>query len=243
MVNIILTEARKAWKNKITWIGICVIAGVPLLLILKSCFIDTDLGSYEQWIGNALILLQPALSFMSGFVVIHSIQKEYIDGTMRNILTVPVGRTLLLAAKLVVWFLWYTVALVIAIAVVTTGYFMLFVHSTSVGELLFAVRLLLQVGFLGFLAGLPVFWAAVKQRTQFYPAMLLVLLFTVLEMAGWQVSQDLIVPASIVPWTAVALSNMTELGSGYFYLCIGSVFLCGIGSVIFAVRSFSKEDQ
>ena len=54
---------------------------------------------------SVLMLNILALLIVNGFVITSSMQKEYQDRTIWNILTALVSRDRFLAAKLVVWFL------------------------------------------------------------------------------------------------------------------------------------------
>ena len=85
-------------------------------------------------------------------------------------------------------------------------------------------------------------WIAVSQRTAFYPALLTVLGFAVLETAGMQVSEELLLPASLCPWTAVSVSALVGKGSSLYFLCLLSAALCGAIGLAGALRAFGKQD-
>lgn len=243
MHNVILSELMKIQKNKMAWIGTLVIVGIPLLLMMKSLFIDQDRGPYMEWLSTVLLLNTLILPIMSGFVVTSLIQKEYQDKTLRNVLSAPVARQDFIIAKLSIWFLWHCVSCLAAVIAVAIGFRVLFSWEFTADSLKYTLYLLTQNSLFSFLAALPLLWVAVRQQAMFYPAILAALVFAVLQASGRQISEDLILPASICPWTAVSVSNMTGFGSAYFILCTISVMLCGAVGAIGAVLSFKKQDQ
>ena len=60
-------------------------------------------------------------------------QREYQDRTIRNILTAPVSREKFMAAKLVVWFLWYLISICLSEVIVTAG-IVLSCHACHIGK-------------------------------------------------------------------------------------------------------------
>lgn len=243
MRNALFSEIMKMKKNRMAWIGTAVIVGMPLLLILKTLFIDQGRGQYAEWLSTVLLLNTLVLPIMSGFVVTSLLQKEYQDKTLRNVLTAPVARQHFITAKLSIWFLWHCISCLAAGIVVVIGFRFLFTSEFTAENLLQTLYLLTQISLFSFLAALPLLWIAVKQQAMFYPAMLAALVFAVLQASGRQISEDLILPASLCPWTAVSVSNLISFGSEYFILCTISVILCGAIGAFGAVLSFGKQDQ
>ena len=77
----------------------------------------------------------------------------------------------------------------------------------------------------------------------FYTAMLVTLGSAVLQAAGLQVSEELILPACVCPWTAVSISGIVGVGTPYYWTCLVSIFLCGLVGFIGAIISFENQDQ
>lgn len=92
-------------------------------------------------------------------------------------------------------------------------------------------------------AGIPILWICVKQQALFYPSMLAILGSAVLQAAGLQVSEELILPACVCPWTAVSISGLVEVDTFYYWICLVSIFLCGLVGFIGAIISFENQDQ
>lgn len=225
------------------WIGSILVTAVPVLLILKSLFLDRQKGSCMEWFLTVFTLNTILLPIASGLVVTSSIQKEYQDKTLRNILTAPTSRRDFITAKLTVWFLWHLISMLFALTAIFTGVRFLFPSEAEWGTLSYMAYLFLQNGLYTFAAILPVLWIAVRQQALFYPSILTSLGFALLEAAGLQVSEDLLLPASLCPWTAVAISSLTGYGTLYFGICTASVLLCATAGFTGAYLAFLKQDQ
>lgn len=243
MHNAIFSEIRKLKKNKMAWAGTWIVVLMPLLLILKSIFLDRQRGVYSDWFMTVSMIHMLVFPVVSGFVVTTMVQKEYQDKTLRNILTAPTSRESFVIAKLSVWFLWYLLTLCLTKAVVAAGYFFLFPEEFSAVTLRYTLYLFTQGSIFSFVQMIPVLWIAFRQQGLFYPSMLVTLGVTALQAAGRQVSEDLLLPACICPQTAVSVSGMVEFGSFYFRICTVSVFLCGFLGFIGALLSFKRQDQ
>ncbi|MCQ4638221.1 ABC transporter permease [Anaerovorax odorimutans] len=228
----------KLRKNKMVLVGSAVLWLIPALLIVKAFTLDKGMTPPAEWLNTVVMLNTLMLPCVSGFVVTSLVQKEYQDGTLRNVLTAPVSKTDFPLAKLAVWFFWYLITLVVSLSISLCGYLML--HG---GEVSYAAGLLARNGILSFLAGIPVLAVAFRQRKIFYPAVLTALFMAMIQMAGSQVSAEYILPGSICPWTAVAISGMVPVFSGYFGICLASIIVCGILGTFLAVQCFRRQEQ
>ncbi|MFQ4410849.1 hypothetical protein C4Z44_17370 [Clostridioides difficile] len=109
MNNAFQTEILKLKKNKMALIGFVVTISIPILLILKSILIDKTKIDYHEWIMTVSMLVNLVLPIMSGFFITQSMQKEYGEKTIINIVTAPVNRKTFVFSKIAVWFCWYLV--------------------------------------------------------------------------------------------------------------------------------------
>lgn len=242
MRNAIVSEIMKLQKNKISWIGTMIVALVPFLLILKSLYLDPQRGGYMDWFMTVSMLNTLTFPVISGFVITAIVQREYQEKTLRNILSAPTSKENFAIAKLTVWFLWYLTTLFVAELIVITGFFILFPDEFTSGNLHYTIYLYSQTSIYSFVSLLPVFWITICQKSLFYPSMLVTLGFTALQMAGLQVAEELVLPASICPWTAVSVSGMAGLGTPYWKICTVSIFVCGIVGLIGAFLSLKKQE-
>lgn len=224
------------------WMGTLIIVTIPLFMIWNRLVIDPQ-REYMEWLMSVLMLNTLILPIVNGFVITSNMQREYQDRTIRNILTAPVSREKFMAAKLVVWFLWYLISICLLEMIVTAGCYTLFPVEFTTGNMRYALFLLIQNNFFSFIAGIPILWICVKQQALFYPSMLATLGSAVLQAAGLQVSEELILPACVCPWTAVSISGLVEVDTFYYWICLVSIFLCGLVGFMGTIISFGNQDQ
>lgn len=242
MHDAVCSEIRKFRRNKMAWLGTLIIITIPLFMIWNRLAIDQQ-RKYMEWLMSVLMLNTFVLPIVNGFVITSNMQREYQDRTIRNILTAPVSREKFMAAKLVVWFLWYLISICLSEMIVTAGCYTLFPVEFTTGNMRYALFLLIQNNFFSFIAGIPILWICVKQQALFYPSMLATLGSAVLQAAGLQVSEELILPACVCPWTAVSISGLVEVDTFYYWICLVSIFLCGLVGFMGTIISFGNQDQ
>ncbi|BFL47786.1 ABC transporter permease [Lactonifactor longoviformis] len=242
MNNAFQTELLKLRKNKMALIGFASTVSVPILLALKSVLIDKSKIDYQEWLQTVSMLVNIILPIMSGFFITQSMQKEYGEKTIINIITAPVNRKNFVLSKIAVWLCWYLAVMILTEGITIVGSLYLFRSQVTITSVYFTVRLLTQIGILSFIAFLPVIWLAVRQRTLFYPTMLCTLLFVLLQSVGSQVSEELLPAASFVPWLAIQISAMLPSDSQYLYICITSILCAGLLGSVLAVREFKRQD-
>ena len=242
MHNIVAAELMKLKKNKMAGTGTLLLCAIPVLAIIKKILIDKDSIGLQEWYLTIFLLQTIALPVVNGFVLTSLIQREYQDCTLRNTLCASVSRSAFLLAKTVIWFLWFFLSASAAMLLTLSGGRLLFSSGFGTAELLLIAGQLIQQALLVFLTSLPALWIAVSQRAAFYPALLAVLGFAILETAGMQVSVEWLLPASLCPWTAVSVSALVEKGSSFYFLCLLSAALCGTLGLAGALREFGKQD-
>ena len=222
--------------------GTLIIVTIPLFMIWNRLVVDPQ-REYMEWLMSVLMLNTLILPIVNGFVITSNMQREYQDRTIRNVLTAPVSREKFLTAKLVVWFLWYFISFFLSEVIVTAGCYVLFPIEFTTGNMRYALSLLTQNNFFSFIVGIPILLICAKQQALFYPSMLATLGSAVLQAAGLQVSEELILPASVCPWTAVSISGLVEVDTFYYWICLVSIFLCGLVGFMGTIISFGNQDQ
>ena len=242
MNNAFQTEVIKLKKNKMALIGFLITVSIPILLVIKSILIDKTKIDYYEWLQTVSMLVNLVLPIMSGFFLTHSMQKEYIEKTIINIITAPVNRKTFVLSKIIVWFCWYLVVMIVTECLTILGSLILFHSQVTTTTIHFTIQLFTQISILSFIAFLPIIWIAIRQRTLFYPTILCTLFFVLLQSVGSQVSEELLPIASIVPWLAIQISTMLSLNSQYLYICITSILCCGLLGVVLAIHEFKKQD-
>jgi len=223
-------------------IGFIVTILIPVLLVLKSVLIDTIKIDYHEWIQTVYMVVNLAFPIMSGFFITQSMQKEYGEKTIINIITAPVNRKVFVFSKIAVWFCWYLIVMIVTECLTILGSLILYHSQVTFSTICFTVQLFTQIGLLSYIAFLPIIWIAIRQRTSFYPTMLCTLVFVLLQSAGSQVSEELLPVASFVPWLAIQISTMLPADSQYLYICIASILCSGLLGIVLAIREFRKQD-
>lgn len=207
-------EALKLRRAPITWVLLLVYALAPLMLgLMMSVLLHPELGRRLGLVTVKAQLTIPAANWPTyltldgellagGMIVLAIVEayvfgREYVEGTVKDMLTLPVGRATLLAAKLAVsaaWFLLMTaivygeglgVGLAIGLPGLAPG-----LLAAGVGR---AAILAAEV----FLAGVAAAWLAVASRGYLAPVGVTVLLLLVGNLfahTGW---------SAWVPWSIV----------------------------------------
>lgn len=224
------------------WMGTLIIASIPLFMIWNRLVIDPQ-REYMEWLMSVLMLNTLILPIVNGFVITSSMQREYQNRTIRNVLTAPVSREKFLTAKLVVWFLWYLISFCLSEMIVIVGCYVLFPVEFTTGNMRYALSLFTQNYFFSFIVGIPILLICVKQQAVFYPSMLATLGSAVLQAVGLQVSEELILPACVCPWTAVSISAIVGFDTYYYWICLVSIFLCGVAGYMGVIISFRNQEQ
>lgn len=242
MHDAVCSEIIKFRRNRMAWLGTLIIITIPLFMIWNRLVIDTQ-REYMEWLMSVLMLNTLILPIVNGFVITSSMQREYQDRTIRNVLTAPVSREKFLTAKLIVWFLWYLISFCLSEAIAIAGCYALYPVEFTTGNMRYALSLFTQNNFFSFIVGIPILLICVKQQALFYPSMLATLGSAVLQAAGLQVSEELILPACVCPWTAVSISGIVGFDTFYYWICLVSIFLCGLVGFMGVIISFRNQDQ
>lgn len=76
-----------------------------------------------------------------------------------------------------------------------------------------------------------------------YPAILVTIGFTGILLGGASISMEIILPASMIPWTAVSLVALYQVQSPYCVIGIFSISLTGVIGLLLALREIYQQDQ
>ncbi|MCX7030223.1 MAG: ABC transporter permease [Spirochaetes bacterium] len=123
-LRVLATELMKLRRTRVPWVLALVYAVTPLMLALMMVVLqDPELArkmgllaakaqmtvGYANWPAYLSIA---SFLFVGGMIVVSIAQafvfgREYAEGTAKNMLTLPVGRSVIVAAKLTVTALWF----------------------------------------------------------------------------------------------------------------------------------------
>lgn len=101
MINIIITEFQKLKRYSILWVGIVAVLFSALLAVFQQSS-SNEIMQYESY-TNSVIWNNFSMAFPFMIVLIggYIINREYVDHTLKNMLTVPIPFRKLLAGKMI----------------------------------------------------------------------------------------------------------------------------------------------
>jgi len=204
-LRVVSTEFMKLRRTRITWVLGLLYAVGPLMLgfmmvVLKNPELGQRMGllsaKAQLTIGAAdwpTYLMIVGFLFVGGIIVLGIAQafvfgREYVEGTAKNMLTLPLGRGVFVAAKLTVTAVWFLImaalvygeAILIGLLIGLPG----FQGRMLTANAVVAARLCLQVLLLG---SVPA-WIAVATRGYLAPLGLSILFLLVGDLfahTGW----------------------------------------------------------
>lgn len=112
MVNLLQTELLKLKRSKMVLISVLGSAVAPFIVVVASYFhmetnnsgpfiTFTDLFT-ETNLYTVLLIGVPLYGVVSAYLF----NREYVEDTLKNLLTIPVSRTSLIISKLMILFIW-----------------------------------------------------------------------------------------------------------------------------------------
>lgn len=243
MLNIFKSELLKLKKDTMFFSGTIICISVPVFVIVKDKYLSTPPTEIMDWAMTCHLIDFLFLSALSSFIITNLVQKEYQSGTLINILSSAVSRASFIFSKLSVWFLWYILLLIYMEATTIIGGSLIYPAQFNFEFAKTIILLFTKFGLLAFMALVPLLWVTIRQRKLFYPAILAGIGLTGILLGGTIVSMELILPASIVPWTAVSLIAIYQVESPYIIIGTISIILIGAVGLFFALRELYKQDQ
>lgn len=237
------SEILKLKKDTMFYTGTIISVLMPILVILKDKFLSSPPDNLMDWVITCCLVDFLVLSMLSGFIITSSVQKEYQSGALKNILSAAVSRASFLLAKLAVWFVWYVLLLLYMEFVTVIGGRLLYPAQFDFEFAKTIMILFTKFGLSAFLTFVPLLWVAIRQRKLFYPAILVTIGFTGILLGGVSISMEMMLPASMMPWTAVPLIALYQVQSPYRVIGIVSILLTGVIGLLLALREIYKQDQ
>lgn len=243
MLNILKSEFLKLKKDAMFFTGTIICMAVPVLLIIKDKFLSAAPSEIMDWVMTCCLIDFLILSALSGFIITNLVQKEYQSGTLTNIFSAAVPRASFVFAKLIVWFLWYALLLIYIEIITVLGSNLLYPAQFNSGAAKLILIMFTKFGLLTFITLLPLLWVTILQKKLFYPAILVTIGFTGILTGGFNISAQMLLPASIIPWTAVSLAAVYNVEGVYSIIGMISIVITGIIGLFLAIRAIYKQDQ
>lgn len=243
MLNMLKTEFLKLKKDTMFLVGTIISVITPVLLIIKDKHLSNPPDEIMEWLTSCFAADFIVFSILSGFIVTNLVQKEYQAGTLKNILSSAVSRVTFVCSKLVVWFLWYAATLVLVVVITVSGAKLIYPEQFSHGFVKNATDMFLKFGLLSFVSFIPLLWITTLQQKLFYPSVLITIALTGILLGGINTPSEMILPASIVPWTAVPLVTVYKPRRPYTKIGLISVLLTGFIGLLLSCYTFHRQDQ
>lgn len=243
MLNILKSELLKLKKDTMFFTGTIISILIPIFVIIKDKFLSVPPTEIMEWAMTCHLIDFLILSALSGFIITNLVQKEYQSGALTNVLSSAVSRASFIFSKLAVWFLWYILLVVYMEATTIIGGSFIYPFQFNFEFAKAIITMFTKFGLLVFITLVPLLWVTIKQRKLFYPTILAAIGLTGILLGGTSISMEMILPASIVPWTAVSLVAIYQVENPYMTIGIISIVLTGIMGMFLALRSIYKQDQ
>jgi ABC-2 type transport system permease protein len=253
LAQVLATEFLKLRRSKVTWLSLAALSIGPLAIALMMWIVREPgraaklglLGTKANLSG--LTATWPAyfsmLTLMVGmggmlllsFIVAYIFGREYVEGTAKNLLALPVGRHWFALAKLVVAAVWW---LVLVVAVLIEAFVLgaaLALPGFSLTLAVSAVHDALLAAAIAYLLVPVVAWIAMLGRGYLPPlgfALAMLALGDVFSHTGWAAW----FPWSIVPLFIGAIGQRTTAIAPGSLVVAGLTFLAGIAATIAQLR-------
>lgn len=239
----IKSEVIKLKKEAMFFVGSLITVCTPIFIVLKDFYLSTSPHEILEWIMSCCLINFMVLSVLSGFIITNLIHKEYQSGTIINILTSLASRLTFILSKLMIWGLWYFIMLFMIILITIFGSKIIYPMQFDIYYVKMTVSIFVKFGLLSFISSIPLLWVTIMQKKLFYPSILTAIGFTIILAGGMNISLQMILPACIVPWSAVPIISIYQVSSPYMEIGLTSIILSGLISFFMACLSFNRQDQ
>ena len=251
--QVIATEFLKLRRSRVTWLSLAALSLGPLAIALFMWIVREPgragkLGligakanlsglaaTWPSYFSMLTLVVGMGGMLLLAFVVAYVFGREYVDGTAKNLLALPVGRHWFALAKLVVVAVWWFLLVVAVIAETFALGLALALPGFTAGVAATGVRNTLLVAVVAYLLAPVVAWITTLGRGYLPPlgfALAMLVLGDVLGKTGW---------SPWFPWSIVG-QLIGSVGQPVTTIAPGSVivvavtFVAGIAATIAQLR-------
>ncbi|WP_019419932.1 ABC transporter permease [Paenibacillus sp. OSY-SE] len=119
MVNLVYTELLKLKRAKMFMVSLIGAAAAPLMVFIgyldyKAKKPDMPVLFSEAFSQTNLYVLLLIGTLLYGVITAYLFNREYVEDTLKNLLTIPVSKISFIASKLVLLFIWILVLTLVA---------------------------------------------------------------------------------------------------------------------------------
>jgi ABC-type transport system involved in multi-copper enzyme maturation permease subunit len=253
LAQVLASEFLKLRRSRVTWLTLVALSlgplGIALLMwIVREPERAARLGllgikanlsgitaSWPAFLSTLTLVVGMGGMLLLAFIVAYLFGREYVDGTAKNLLALPVGRHWFALAKLALAAVWW---LLLVVAVLAEGFVVglaLSLPGFSMSLAAGAVRDALLAAAVAYLLAPVVAWIATLGRGYLPPlgfALGMLLLGQLLSKTGWAEW----FPWSIVPLYVGSLGQPVATLASASLIVVALTFLAGIGATIAQLR-------
>ena len=248
--SVIRTELTKLRRSKVTWMTLAVyvfmvaMAAFFMWMMMNPGMAQsvgllgkkaelTFAGQSADWPSFLTLIVE--MGGLGGLIVFsvitaYTFGREYVEGTAKNMLAMPIARSRFVFAKIIVSAAWFGVLTVWLIFEAWLAGSILGINGFTSALFLSAAKRILVLALMSLSSAVLVAWIAVQTRGYFAPlgfAIFTMVLATVFGHTGW---------GPWVPWSIIGLYSgaagpESTLGWGS-YVVIAVTFLVGTGLTV-----------
>jgi ABC-2 type transport system permease protein len=251
--QVLATEFLKLRRSKVTWLTLAALSLGPLAIALMMWIVRepgraAQLGllgtkanlsgitaTWSAYFSMLTLMVGIGGMLLLAFIVAYIFGREYVEGTAKNLLALPVGRHWFVLAKLVVAAVWWAVLVVAALAEAFALGAALALPDFSATLAVKAVHNALLAAAIAYLLVPIVAWIAMLGRGYLPPlgfALATLALGDVFSHTGWATW----LPWSIVPLYIGAIGQPVTTLAPSSLVVVALTFLAGIAATIMQLR-------
>ncbi|MCE1254266.1 MAG: ABC transporter permease [Anaerolineae bacterium] len=242
MVNLLYTELLKLKRSEMFIISLVGACAAPLLCFIGFISInerrpgDPIFMPDAFWQTNFYIVALIGM-LLYGVVTSYLFSREYMENTLKSLLTIPVSRLAYIFSKLVLLLLWISTltlaAWVLTLILGIIGQF----QGLNYEVLVSSLKAYMLGGFLLFLLSTPIIFVTLLLKN-YVPTVVFTIMIGMVNIVIWQSEYR-----PFFPWSAAAVIVQNhfppEFAPEVAYISIAAASLCGLfASIIY----FSKSD-
>ena len=253
LTQVIATEFMKLRRSKVPWATLAGLSMGPLGIALFMWIVRepgraSELGllgtkanlagieaTWPAYFAMLTLIVGIGGVLLLAFIVAYLFGREYDDGTVKSLLTVPVARHWFVVGKLVVAAVWWAALVVAVLAEAMVIGALLGLPGFSAGLAATGIARALLAAAISYLLVPPVAWITVWSKSATTPiafAIAMLALGNLFGKTGWAV----FFPWSIVPLMIGMVGNPVDALPVASYVVLAATFSAGVAATMVTLR-------
>ncbi|MEK8127996.1 ABC transporter permease [Paenibacillus filicis] len=236
MVNLVYTELLKLKRAKMLGISLAGAAAAPSMVFIG--YLDVKAKRPEELISFAQLFSETNLyvllligTLLYGVITAYLFNREFVEDTLKNLLTIPVSRIGLIVSKLILLLLWILLLTLTAWILTLVYGLIVQVQGLSLAVLGHSLRQYLTGGALLFLLSTPTMFVCLLFKN-YVPTIIFTAVITMANVA--LVNKEY---KALFPWTAVHVIASGE-GAAQYPLYVSVVVVLVVSAIGFLASIF-----